>query len=168
MTTGRAIEAYGVLGVVGMLAVGVVRLLRHVAMTLDGGLGVAEVVGAAAILVFMAYVEGYRGFHLRFSPRVVARARWVASDPRPIRVVLLPLLCMGLFAATRRRLISSWALTAMILFFIVAVRTLPDPWRGLVDLGVVCGLTIGCLSMLYWWTVALRGGALPVDADAPG
>lgn len=161
------IEAYGVLGVVFMLAVGIARLAGHVVAAVGDGLGPVEWAGGLGILLFMAYVEGYRGFHQRFAPRVVARARWVASSPRPLRVVLLPLLCMGLFAATRRRLVASWALTAMILFFIVAVRALPDPWRGLVDLGVVCGLSIGCASMLHWWRVARRGGALPVGPDAP-
>ena len=83
MTTGRAIEAYGVLGVVGMLVVGVVRLLRHVAMTrtvdwVSRGGRRGRDPGLHGLC------RGYRGFHLRFSPRVVARAL-VASDPRPIR-----------------------------------------------------------------------------------
>lgn len=162
-----AIEAWGVLGVVGMLAVGVVRLARHAVDALGAGLSPLQWAGAAGIVAFMAYVEGYRGFHLRFSPRVVARARWVAADPRPLRVALAPVLCMGLFAATRRRLLASWALTAMILFFVFAVRALPHPWRGLVDLGVVVGLSTGCLSMLHWWRVARAGGALPVGPDSP-
>jgi len=156
-----------VLGVVGLLTVGIVRLAVHVIEAVGSGLGTVECAGGLGILVFMAYVEGYRGFHLRFAPRVVARARWVAESPRLLRVALLPLLCMGLFAATRRRLVASWALTAMILFFIVVIRALPDPWRGLVDLGVVCGLSIGCASMLHWWWVSRRGGALPVGPDAP-
>lgn len=162
-----SIEAWGVLGVVGMLGGGVVRLIPHAVEPLQAGLGPLEWAGAAAIVAAMAYVEGYRGFHLRFSPRVVARARWIAREPRPVRVLLAPLLCMGLLCATRRRLMASWALTAMILSFVVAVRALPYPWRGLVDLGVVFGLSIGCLSMLRWWWVASRGGALPVGPDAP-
>jgi hypothetical protein len=163
----RLIEAWGVLGVVAMLGSGVARLIPHAAEALASPLGAVGWAGAAGIVAFMVYVEGYRGFHLRFSPRVVARARWIAADPRPLRVLLAPVLCMGLLVATRRRLVASWALTAMILFFIVAVRALPHPWRGLVDLGVVFGLSIGCLSMLHWWRVATRGGDLPVGPDAP-
>ncbi len=168
MSAGRGlVEAWGVLGVVALLGSGVARLVPHAAEALASPLGVVGWVGATGIVAFMAYVEGYRGFHLRFSPRVVARARWIAREPRRLRVILAPMLCMGLLVATRRRLVASWALTAMILFFIVAVRALPHPWRGLVDLGVVFGLSIGCLSILYWWRVASRGGALPVGPDAP-
>jgi len=34
-------------------------------------------------LVLNAYLEGYRGFQLRFSPRVVSRAVYLGPNPRP-------------------------------------------------------------------------------------
>ena len=46
--------------------------------------------------VFMAYSEGYRGFHLSFAPRAVARARELSKAPRPIEVLLAPFFCAAL------------------------------------------------------------------------
>ena len=99
----RLVEAWGVAGVFCMLASGVVRLVPPAAESLGGAMGPLEWAGAVLIVVFMAYAEGWRGFHQRFSPRVVARARWIAQDPRPLRVIFAPVLCMGLVVATRRR-----------------------------------------------------------------
>ena len=98
-------------------------------------------VGLVLIVLGMAWVEGYRGFHVSFAPRVVARALWVARSGQWLPILLAPLVCMGLCYATRRRLVLSWGLTAMIVGFVVMVRWLAHPWRGFVDAGVVVGLT---------------------------
>ena len=70
-------------------------------------------------VVYMAYAEGYKGFHLAFAPRVVVRARYLADNPRTLHVLLAPLFCMGYIHATRRRKIISFALTAMIICFVL-------------------------------------------------
>ena len=101
-------------------------------------------------VIYMAYAEGYKGFHLAFAPRVVARARHLANNPRPLHVMLAPLYCMGYIHATRRRKIISFALTTMIICFVLIARILPQPWRGIVDAGVVVGLSIGVVSILYF------------------
>ncbi len=59
--------------------------------------------------LFNGYVEGYRGFQNGYVPRVVARAFWLGQHPRPLFVLLAPFFCSGLFHATRKRLIISWA-----------------------------------------------------------
>ena len=107
--------------------------------------------------IFMAYSEGYRGFHHAFSPRVVARARHLLHNPRPLHVLLAPVFCMGYFHATRRRLIGTYALTAMIVFFAVAVRQLTQPWRGVIAVGVVLGLALGIASVVSFILQALSG-----------
>ncbi len=43
-----------------------------------------------AFFVFMTVVEGYKGFQLGFSPRVVARARYLARHPRAGHALLAP------------------------------------------------------------------------------
>src|SRR5690606_32905631 len=63
---------------------------------------------AGAWTAGMAWSEGYRGFQRAFSPRVVARALYLARNPRPVHVLLAPFFCMGLVHARRRRLVASW------------------------------------------------------------
>lgn len=105
----------------------------------------------------MAWSEGYRGFQQGFSPRVVARALHLAAHPRPLHVALAPLFCMGLIHASRRRLVASWILVAAIVAMVTAVRLVPQPWRGIVDAGVVVGLGWGLVATLAFAVRALLG-----------
>ena len=121
-----------------------------------------------AWVVFMIYSEGYRGIHQKFAPRLVVRAVALAHNPRPLHVILAPAFCMGLFHATRKRLIVSWCVLLGIVSLVVAVRHLEQPWRGIVDGGVVIGLALGALSILYHAYRGLRGEELGIAADLPG
>ncbi len=107
-------------------------------------------------IIYMAYAEGYKGFHLGFAPRVVARAHYLAANPRPLHVILAPLFCMGYIYATRKRQILSIALTLMIVCFVLIARMMPQPWRGILDAGVVVGLSLGVLSIAYFLIVSTR------------
>lgn len=138
-----------------MLFNAVVRLTPKALEALRMELGLLELAGLALWVLFMLYTEGYRGFHLRFSPMVVARAETLAG-PGPLHHKLLaPLYCMGLFHATRRRLVLSWGLITMIVCLVLAIRLLDQPWRGLVDAGVVVGLAAGTAS-IGWWALVSR------------
>ena len=120
-------------------------------------------------VVYMAYAEGYKGFHLGFAPRVVVRARYLADNPRPLHVLLAPLFCMGYIYATRKRQILSFALTTMIICFVLIARSMPQPWRGIVDAGVVVGLVLGVLSIAYFLIISSNDPArLTVSAEVPG
>lgn len=118
-------------------------------------------------LLFMGYSEGYRGFQKGFAPRVAARAAHLAQRPRPLHVLLAPLFCMGLIHASRRRLVTSWSLVSMVVVLVLMVRHVPQPWRGLVDAGVVLGLTWGLVAVLVFGGRALRGRAPRVSTDLP-
>lgn len=118
-------------------------------------------------VAFMAYSEGYKGFQRQMAPRVAARSMYLARDPRPLWVALAPLFCMGLFHATRRRLIVSWTIFIGVVALVVAVRFLPQPWRGMVDGGVVVGLAWGLIATL-WHFIRVLSGQLPlVPPDVP-
>ena len=120
-------------------------------------------------VIYMAYAEGYKGFHLGFAPRVVVRARYLADNPRPLHVLLAPLFCMGYIYATRKRQILSFALTTMIICFVLIARSMPQPWRGIVDAGVVVGLGLGVLSIAYFLIISSNDPArLTVSAEVPG
>ena len=120
-------------------------------------------------VIYMSYAEGYKGFHLGFAPRVVVRARYLANNPRPLHVLLAPLFCMGYIYATRKRQILSFALTTMIICFVLIARSIPQPWRGIVDAGVVVGLGLGVLSIAYFLIISSNDPArLTVSAEVPG
>jgi len=120
-------------------------------------------------LLYMVWAEGYKGFHLAFAPRVVRRASYLAQNPRLLHVLLAPLFCMAYIHATPRRRLMSIGLTSMIICFVLLVRMLPQPWRGMVDAGVVAGLLFGVGSIIYYLLQLKRDGAagLPVPADVP-
>lgn len=120
-----------------------------------------------ASLLFMGYAEGYKGFHLKFSPRVAARALYLKSNPTVARVLFAPLFCMGFFHATRKRKIVSYSLTAMIVGLVVWVRTLEQPWRGIVDAGVVLGLGWGLVSVWLFTLKAFFGKNFEVSPETP-
>ena len=158
---------WGVAGVDAILLNAVIRMLPLVAELVDHPLSLLELVALIGWVAMMAVAEGYRGFHRQFSPRVVARAQHLAAYPRPWLVALAPIYCIGLVHATRRRLLTSWILTLAIVTIVIAVRRVAQPWRGIIDAGVVVGLGIGILSIGYFVVRAHRGHPMPVPPDVP-
>ncbi len=47
------------------------------------------------------------------------------------------------------------------------VRALAQPWRGIVDAGVVVGLTWGCVAILVFWARSLLGRPPEIAPDFP-
>ena len=120
-------------------------------------------------IVFMAYAEGYKGFHRAFAPRVVRRASYLRDNPRLLHILLAPLFCMGYIYATRRRKLTSFGVTTMVICFVLVARMLPQPWRGIIDAGVVVGLSMGIASIIYFLIIANKGhGLVGISAEVPG
>ena len=118
-------------------------------------------------LVANAYLEGYRGFQLRFSPRVVSRAVYLGQNPRPLWVILALPFCMSLFHSTRRQMTVSWVFIGALVLLIWWVRSLPQPWRGIIDGGVVLGLMWGLLVIWAVFVRYLMGHKIPLPGDLP-
>ena len=141
---------WGLSGVLAMLIFAIYRLapmafeLNAVAMDSYHWFLLALSIG------YMGYAEGYKGFHKSFAPRVVVRANYLLQNPRLTTTLLAPLFCMGFIYATRKRMILSMMLTSMIIFFVIVVRMFEQPWRGIVDAGVVAGLCLGVCSIIYY------------------
>ena len=153
----NAIALWGFLGVVALvgkslfvLAPVALEVLRPGA--LDGWQWGVLLVWVA----FMAYGEGFLGFHRKFSPRVVARAFGLSREPTALRVLLAAPYCLSLFHAPRRNMVTSWMLVLTIAALVVGVRQIPQPWRGIVDAGVVVGLGIGLTSLVLAFGRGLR------------
>ncbi|BBB27850.1 hypothetical protein [Amphritea japonica] len=101
-------------------------------------------------VVFMGFAEGYKGFQRGYSPRVAARLLFLRDNVTPVRFIFAPLFCMGFFDIKRKRMIVSYCLLVGILLLVQLVHMLEQPWRGIVDLGVVVGLTWGSTSIILF------------------
>jgi hypothetical protein len=119
------------------------------------------------VLVFMAYFEGYRAFQQGFSPRVAARARYLRTHRNALHALLAPLFCMGYFHAPKKRRVTSISVTAGIIVLIVIVHFLSQPWRGIVDAGVVVGLAWGLISLVIFGSQALTADHFDYSPEVP-
>lgn len=154
---GLLAAGWGVLAISVMLGQALWRLIPIAWEPLrDGQLTPLQGVLYAAWVLFTAYSEGYRGFQKSFSPNCAARAVALSRKPTLLRAILAPAYLMSLFAASRRKLIASWLLVIGITVLVIAVKALPQPWRGIVDGGVVIGLGWGLISLLLCTLVAFR------------
>lgn len=163
---GSVIMTWALGGVTAILAFAILRLSPRVAEAFALDLGRGHYVFAVVFTLFMLYSEAWRGFHKKFSPRVLSRALHLAHNGSTPHRVLAPLFVMSYFHSTKRRVIATWTLSAMIVGFVLLMRLLEQPWRGLADLGVVIGLGAGTLTLYTEaWRVA-RGGS-QVDPELP-
>ena len=101
----------------------------------------------------MAYYQGYKCFHLKFCPVVVDRAFSIdGPSVVPLPVILLggggPY-AMGLFLADNHRLVTSWLLVIMIFWMVNIVNMLSYPYRDMVKTGILVGISIGILSLVW-------------------
>ena len=118
-------------------------------------------------IVASAYSEGYKGFQKKFSPRTVARSWYLADNPTPMRLVLAPFFTMGFFHANRKTKITAYAMVILITILVMLMNFVPQPWRGIVDGGVVVGLLWGMLSMLVIFLGTISSGSESLDPCLP-
>lgn len=159
---------WGLAGVMALLGCAIYRLTPIAMEALRMDLSTTQWVVLIIWTVFMLVAEGYRGFQKKFSPRTAARIRHLRDHPKPLHVVLAPLFCMGYFHARRKTRIIAFALTFGIILLVVLVRVLfEQPWRGIIDAGVVLGLTYGAISLLLFTIKALGKDPFPHSPEVP-
>lgn len=162
---GAVAAAWAIVGWAGALAFAIGRLSAIAIDGLGAGLGPLHVAVLVVNAVVLAWAEGYRGFQRRFSPRAAARVLWLRSNATPMTALLAPLFCVGYIGATPRLRRVTWIGTALIVLAVVLVQQLPQPWRGIVDVGVVIGLGWGLVSFLAMSRTALAAGSWPVAPE---
>ena len=167
-TLGSVGAVWGVAGVVLLLGSAVYRMTPRALAAFTVPFGPLHWLALTACILFMSYAEGVRGFQQRFSPRVAARARYLREHPEALHVVFAPIFCMGFIHATRRRKFVSLALTAGIILLVLAVHRIPQPWRGIIDAGVVAGLAWGLVSLIWYAVAALTRPDFPYSPEIPG
>jgi hypothetical protein len=165
---GAAAAAWAVLGWSGVLVYAIVRLAAIAAEALAGGLTLLQTAALVANTLALAWSEGYRGFQVKFSPRAAARVLYLREHASWTTLLLAPLFCIGYFRATPRVLRITWIGTLAIVLLVVIVHRLPQPWRGIVDVGVVVGLSWGLVSFLVMSRRALSTRVYPVSPEVPG
>jgi hypothetical protein len=158
---------WGVTGFAIILLDAINRLARIGLVAFEQGLSPMQYVVLLLVVVAMAYMEGYRGFQKSFSPRCAARARYLYENPEPLAVLLAPLFLMGFFRATRGPLLFAWVGTGLIVLLVVLLQISPQPWRGIVDWGVVVGLSWGLISFLFSVRQAFVAADFDVSPEVP-
>jgi hypothetical protein len=158
---------WGLTGVLLLLGSAVYRLAPLAIAAYSYGFFWYHWLALFLILIFMAYAEGYRGFQKGFSPRVASRALYLKNNPRLLHVLFAPFFCMGFFHAFRRRKITSVSVTSGIIVLIILVRFLAQPWRGIIDAGVVVGLAWGLISLILFVLQAFSSKEFTYSPDVP-
>ena len=156
-------------GIAALLMYAAASLGKHTVVAIGTGLTSIEWAALIANAVFMGWAEGYRGFQKRFSPRVAARALNLHENPTPLRLLLAPLFCIGYFGATPRLRLTIWIGTGLIVLAVLLFNRIAQPWRGILDGGVMVGLTWGTISLLHaaWTTFRVRQPLVAPEVPAP-
>lgn len=146
MTAASWRALWGVVGLTAILMEAEVRLFILAWKGIAGHFEGPIVAATVAWCALNAWMEGYRGFQKRFVPQAVARA-WTIAPDSMVETLFAPVKVLGLWWTERKVMLRAWLLVLGITALVLAVRHLPQPWRGVVDAGVVAGL--------LWGTVAL-------------
>lgn len=165
-----AIVLWGVFGVLALLGRALWRMTPIALEPITAGTLTAVQVGLYGLwVVFNGYGEGYRAFQKAFCPRVVARAHHLAAAPTWTQALLAPLYCLSLFHANRKGLTVAWVMVAVIFGLVQLLAATPQPWRGIVDGGVVVALAWGAIALLVFAIRLLITGVPPqAKMNLPG
>jgi len=64
-------------------------------------------------------------------------------------------------------MIVAWSVTSIIALVVIAVRHVPQPWRGIIDAGVVVGLLWGAVAVAVFFVRAAQGHVPAVKINLP-
>lgn len=147
---------WAVLGVAALFAGAVYRLGARGLETLQGGLGALEWAAAVVLTAVFVYGEGLVALDRRWIPKLFERARRLRGEDRILPRLLAPLYGLSLLGANPREVARGWGGALAIVGAVLVVRTLPDPWRGIVDLSVAAALAWGLSAILRRFPTVVR------------
>ena len=158
---------WAIIGVSALLLRAIMGLSKHAANAIESGLSTWQWIALVAFALFMLVAEGYRGFQKKFSPRTAARVKHLRDHPTLLRIVLAPLFSMGFFHANRKTKTIAYCLTFGIICLVLLVHQCDQPWRGIIDFGVVLGLTWGLISFWIFTIQALTNKDFSQSPEMP-
>lgn len=164
---GRIAALWGYAGVLLLFSSAIYRLGQVSLQLTDHSLTLVQWGALVLCLIFMGYAEGYKGFQKGFSPRVAARIYYLSQHVTPVRLALAPLFCMGFFHIEKRRQKITFMLVGGIFVLVQLVHMLEQPWRGIVDAGVVLGLSWGIITLTVFTLQAFSDTGLRASPEVP-
>ena len=144
-------------GVTAVFIEAIVQLARRGVVTVRNGLDPLEWIGFALLLGAFVYGEGVRALARRWVPHMLERARELGPGSAIVNRILAPLYAMSLIGAPRRTLARAWLGVGLIVLAVLVVRSMPEPWRGIVDAAVAAALLVGLWAIVRGALVG-RGG----------
>lgn len=139
---------WGIIGVIAILTFAIIRLTPFSLEALREPLSGLQWVIVISWSIFMIISEGYDGFYKRIAPRIIIRARELREKGTYVQLLLAPLYCLNYFAAEKKRMIVAYTAIGTIIVAVMLVHQLAQPWRGIIDTGVVAGLLAGCIGII--------------------
>ena len=160
--------AWGIIGVSALLLRAILGLTPRAIESIGSGLTLIQWIFLVGFALFMLVAEGYRGFQKKFSPRTAARVRHLRDHPKFLHLILAPFFCMGYFHANKKTKLTAIILTLGVITMVLLVAFLcNDPWRGIIDFGVVLGLSWGLISFWIFTIKALTQKEYAYSAETP-
>jgi hypothetical protein len=155
---GLAAAAWALAGVTALLSFATVRLGVRGLATVRQGLGPIEWAVLAVLVLLFVWIEGRQAFEQRWVPRVLRRAEGLRYRRGLPQRLLAPLYAMSLIGDSRRNVARAWSLTAGIAALVLIVASLPEPWRGIIDLAVAAALAWGVGALVVQTANRLADG----------
>lgn len=125
----KALASWAILSVLAFIGSAIRRLIP-VALEpiLKGDLSMYQGIIYAVWVAVMVYIEGYKSFHLKFSPLVVKRGFILTEQPTLLKSIFAGPYAMGLIGANKKRTIVSWSIVAGVMVLVKLVKLLEYPW----------------------------------------
>ncbi len=144
----RMVQLWALLGFIGILGFAIYRLSGYFYTAWQMQFQWYHWLALSINCLFMAYSEGYKGFQKSYSIKFANRLQELKQKPGLVPKLLAPLFCMNYFSAPKKDMILAYSLTLAIVLLIIIFNQIPQPWRGILDIGVVVGLSWGIASTL--------------------
>ncbi len=160
---GTLASVWGITGAVGLLLYAITKMVRHMLDAFAMELNIWHYAAMLGFAVFMAYTEGYKGFQKSFSPRVASRAVYLRQHSTWLRLLLAPLFSIGYFHTTRAKQITVIVISIVITLIVILFRQIPQPWRGVLDVGVIVGLSWGIIATLIYYAKFVTAKVVAYD-----
>ena len=161
------VALWGILGISLSLTKSFYRLVPKITEAFNMPFSPIHWIAFIGFTFFMLYFEGYKGFQLKYSPRTAARVKYLRDHPNLLRDIFAPIFCMGYFHATRKTKIKAYAVTFIVILMIIGISHIPQPWRGIMDVGVILGLSWGIVAFWIFSYQALTRQSFPHSPQTP-